>query len=407
MINRRTAFAIIYYWFLISRVIVIIGAYNLDFNPTILQYLYVGALFLLQTMKPNGFVVNRKIDGACGIAMALLIHLILFSFVFVNPQLAEYTKIMFLRQGVFFLVVFTTVYFVIKNEYIECFLKISILALGTVEIFFFVLNISDVLKINILTFFSDELRSRASFGFSHYNTLGAVCTCTIVLIILIKEIYGLTKQYEFGMNLILVVACIMLLGSASRSSILGLIVFFTIKKYIELKKRLAEKRKLVAINFLAILIIGAAIVINYRSINVDALLYESNRFTLFDVALPVFFKSGRTLFGLGLAPNEIYGLNQSGYTTYWLDNGFIYTLITTGWLGLLIYIGIIGYIFRKIELTVRYSQHGECFLAIFGMYIFNTLFEASLFIGGMIPNYIFLPIFMLVSSNCFINKDNM
>lgn len=407
MVKRQTLFSIIYFCFLISRILVIIGVYNLEFDPTLLQYIYVSALFILQLAHPNGFVMNRKFNGACGIAMALLIHLILFSIVFVNPQLAPYTHVVFLRQSLFFLVVFATVYFILENDYIECFLKTSIMALGVVEIVFFALNISDVTQINILTFLSDELRSRISFGFLHYNTLGTICTCTIVLIVLVKEYYMLTKQYEFGVNLVSIIAYIMLLGSASRNSILGLIVFFVIRKYLVLKRKLTNKKLLALINLLVILIVGAAIVINIGSINTDALLQESNRFTLFDVALPTFFNSGRTVIGLGLAANEIYGLNQTIYKTYWLDNGFIYTLVTTGWLGLSIYVGVIIYIFRKLQLTVRHTSSGECFMAILGMYIFNSLFEASLFNGGMIPNYIFLPIFMIVSNDYFINKHNI
>ena len=63
--------------------------------------------------------------------------------------------------------------------------------------------------------------------------------------------------------------------------------------------------------------------------------------TLFSVALPTFFKSNRTWIGLGLASGEIYGQNLTPYKTYWLDNGYIYTLITSGYIGITIYVALI------------------------------------------------------------------
>ena len=58
-------------------------------------------------------------------------------------------------------------------------------------------------------------------------------------------------------------------------------------------------------------------------VSLDGLLLDSNRMTLFSVALPTFFKSNRTWIGLGLASGEIYGQNLTPYKTYWLDNGYI------------------------------------------------------------------------------------
>ena len=116
---------------------------------------------------------------------------------------------------------------------------------------------------------------------------------------------------------------LMLLGSASRNSVTGILIFVLVEIYLNLEKYALGK---IYKNFIKIIIVMAVFIIGFwgmSGISIENLLIESNRMTLFSVALPTFFKSGRTWIGLGLASGEIYGQNLTSYRTYWMDNGYI------------------------------------------------------------------------------------
>ena len=137
---------------------------------------------------------------------------------------------------------------------------------------------------------------------------------------------------------------------------------------------------------------------------IENLLIESNRMTLFSVALPTFFKSGRTWIGLGLASGEIYGQNLTSYKTYWMDNGYIYTLITSGYIGAIIYTLAAVLLLWGIYKMSKENLLGKIIMGIYIMYLFCALFETTLFNGGVVHNYIYIPIFLMCTSNKFIKK---
>ena len=43
-------------------------------------------------------------------------------------------------------------------------------------------------------------------------------------------------------------------------------------------------------------------------------------------------------------------------------------------------------------------------MGIYIMYLFGALFETTLFNGGVVQNYIYIPIFLMCTSNKFIKK---
>ena len=60
-------------------------------------------------------------------------------------------------------------------------------------------------------------------------------------------------------------------------------------------------------------------------------------------------KSGRILIGLGYASNADYGSNLTPYMTSWLDNSYMYYLITTGVIGFAIIMIALVVIWRGLE----------------------------------------------------------
>lgn len=188
----------------------------------------------------------------------------------------------------------------------------------------------------------------------------------------------------------------MLLGSASRSNF-WLNCFSLIEFYFSLEKYVFRKvyKFIIQISIVGIVLIMA--LFGDSRVSLDGLLLDSNRMTLFSVALPTFFKSNRTWIGLGLASGEIYGQNLTPYKTYWLDNGYIYTLITSGYIGITIYVAlIILFLISYWKLKKQNNSMGILAIATFSMYLFSALFETTLFNGGVLLNYLLLPVFLIL-----------
>ena len=136
-------------------------------------------------------------------------------------------------------------------------------------------------------------------------------------------------------------------------------------------------------------------VVNYGIYN---LLDEAQRLHLFTISLPIYLKSGRILFGLGYASNYAFGMGLTNYDVYWLDNGYIYYLISTGILGFGIVMSVV------VILYCNFSKFHNSILkthifSLFVVYLFLSLFEHSLFSSGSIINYPLLVVFFYYLDN--------
>ena len=168
--------------------------------------------------------------------------------------------------------------------------------------------------------------------------------------------------------------------------------------YIKINEVVYIKKDRFIIKFILATIVGVLLLLNFGGGKYEDALMYSNRYTIFYNAIPAFFRSGRTLIGLGLASPEVYGQNLTQYKTYWLDNGYAYTLITTGYIGMIIYGIVILLIFKNLKKASNIYITGKIIFGIYVMYLFGSLFEATLFNGGVLQNYIYIPIFLLYCS---------
>jgi hypothetical protein len=111
----------------------------------------------------------------------------------------------------------------------------------------------------------------------------------------------------------------------------------------------------------------------------------------------MFLQSGKTVLGLGYASTVAYAEGLTPYTTHWLDNGYIYYLVTTGFAGFAVIlsgVGCMGFIvFRQ-----KMLPHGKRLIAVFCVYLYIALLEATLFQSGVIVNYISLPWMLMYCS---------
>lgn len=406
MVKVCRIFSIFYSILLLNRIYVIAGVYTFPMDPSLIQVGYVGMLIMMSIVqiKENNYKITKHMSTMDVAILVLVGYLVLFGFVFVNPPMEQYTKAMVLRQGLFLATVIATVFFVCRNNYFAKVISVSFWIIAAVLLFQFITNINDVAQIDIGRIFNVSSRSRVNFGLGHYNYLGMLCSCEIILGIWIRKFGNKNKLLLF----IIVLASVMLLGSASRNAIFGLIVFSLIEFYFSLEKYALRK----VYKFIIQVSIGVIVLImalfGDSSVSLNGLLLDSNRLALFSVALPTFFKSNRTWIGLGLASGEIYGQNLTPYETYWLDNGYIYTLVTSGYIGMAIYvILIILFLYNYCKLKKQNNAIGTLAIATFSMYLFSALFEATLFNGGVLLNYLLLPIFLMLLDNRFETEDEI
>ena len=399
MVKVKTIFFGMYFLLLWSRIYVIAGMYHLPIDSSLIQVCYVGAILLIEMLSKKN-KISKKIGGMEVAILLLIVYWILFSFVFVNPVMARYTKGVTLRQGLFLAVAIATALFVKKHRIIGEWINISFLTIALVLVVQFAMNISELAYINVGAIFNVSIRSRVNFGLGHYNYLGMLCASEIVLgIWLIKSCEGIKRYFVYG---ICALAVIMLLGSASRNAIFSLIVFALVEAYLNLNNHPLRKLYKLLIKILIVVTILVMILWNNGTLTVENLLLDSNRMTLFSAALPTFMNSGRTWIGLGLASGEIYGENLTPYKTYWLDNGYIYTLVTSGYLGAIIYIVVIVlFLWKFVKLRKKNEPIGNFLLGTFWMYLFGALFETTLFNGGVLHNYFWVPIFLIGTSDYF------
>ena len=398
MIKVSGIFSIFYSLLLLSRIYVIAGVYKLPMDPSLIQVGYVGVLIMVAIVqiKENNYKIKKHLKTMDAASLLLIGYWAIFGFVFVNPPMEQYTKARVLRQGLFLATVIVTALFAYRNNYFMEVISASFWTIAVVLLFQFITNINDVTQIDISSILNVSSRSRVNFGLGHYNYLGMLCSCEVILGIWIRKFKNKNKLSLF----IIALALIMLLGSASRNAIFGLIVFSLIEFYFSLEKYAFRKvyKFIMQISIVGIVLIMA--LFGDSRVSLDGLLLDSNRMTLFSVALPTFFKSNRTWIGLGLASGEIYGQNLTPYKTYWLDNGYIYTLITSGYIGITIYVAlIILFLISYWKLKKQNNSMGILAIATFSMYLFSALFETTLFNGGVLLNYLLLPVFLILLDN--------
>lgn len=74
-------------------------------------------------------------------------------------------------------------------------------------------------------------------------------------------------------------------------------------------------------------------------------------------------------------------------------------MITTGFIGSIIYIVALGAILKNVRRLSECSI-GKNMICIFAVYLYSALFEATLF-TGTIPNYVYMILFLMYGSKYF------
>lgn len=383
-----------------TRVLVIAQVIDSSALTILIQAVYlafVGTLWLLELNKgiyrPTAF---------SGFFVLLASHIVLFCYVFTNPRMPGSLGIG-QAMVLFFLVVVFTAWYVRDRNIQRGFCALCFRLLGiilTVQLF---THFGDVNLSGLSSLFSADQRVRTVFGFGHPNTLGGMCVALFMMFIFMNVCEERRGQGWFIISIdfgLLAVALLMLLCSASRSSLIGLallIAFYcsgrlkTGGKYSRLAYRVSRLVLLMAIAYAISSVLG--------SMSLDSAIVQSNRLTLLDHALPELFRSGRLMVGLGYVSNSSYGMGLTPYNTLWLDNSYVYYLVATGVIGFVLILGSVFCLSYGCLKSVEGSNLQACVQASLISYLFMAFFEVVLLVGNPL-NYFLLPFLLsLICTN--------
>lgn len=390
-INLKMLFILSFAVLLLSRIAVLTENYSISLNPVLIEMLYIFIVAVIVIWKNRGIIRIKKTRDNI-VLVLLLLHVVLFGILFSNPLMKNLINNQFKSQIIFIIIVSISVIAIRSFDAFYEFIECSYYTLSLFLMVKFITHLSDVKISNIMNIMSVDKRIRANFGFGHYNALGAACVLIIMLTLYLRKIQKARKvDYIFA-----VISVIMLLCSASRNAITGIIIFLIAYIIKRMKYSRINPRVVVAIKCLFILLIISTIPFMYE-LNYSEILKISQRSLIFYVAFPLYMKSGRILIGLGYASNADYGSNLTPYMTSWLDNSYMYYLITTGVIGFAIIMIALVVIWRGLEKNKNFEST-EIICCMYYVYMYMGLFEVTIFESGSLLNYVYLPLFIFAAA---------
>ena len=124
----------------------------------------------------------------------------------------------------------------------------------------------------------------------------------------------------------------------------------------------------------------------------------SNRSYNFIYNVPVLVKSGRLWIGLGLiGSGEFYQLPQ--YNTFFVDNYFLYVLMSTGILGLIFMSCFMIYTLKKLINQSNNNLFERLTLIVFGINIFSCLGETCFMYPSFASCFAFTVLYIACASS--------
>lgn len=381
---------------IVSRILVLTGNYNWFIDPVSLEIIYIVAMFAIVLVSSRGYLAIQKGQYLTVLGI-LLVHTLLWGLVFVDSKMTEVVTTHFKSQIMFVVILCVTIWASKQLAAERLLLECAYYALGLVMLTQLVTHFSEVDLSNLANIFTAKDRTRANFGFGHYNALGTSCVCLLVLMDFLSK-RPRSKGKKALDVLFAVMAVVMLLCSASRSAITGLMLYYVMYYSTRLDHWRVSPTTIRVLKGIRALVIVFLLVWAVFGFDVDAFLTVAQRTHLATQTLPMFFDTGKVLLGLGFASNSAYAEGLTPYITYWMDNAYVYYLVATGFAGLTLLLAallLIGLpIFKR-----RKTKEGAAVFSTLAVYAYISLFETTLFNSGGLVNYIYLPWFIFAMSD--------
>ena len=167
-ITQEKLCMILFAFILLSRASITTEFNYVPLNTTAVQTFYSLSMLGLYVSKKISTKKIGTMHWSTALSALLIIYIILFGAIFVNPPLAQYTNGILLRQMLFLMIVFSTVSVTVAYRLFDKMLLTAFYTFSFILFFQFATHITDLGLLNPLTVFSDSSRVRADYGFSHY-----------------------------------------------------------------------------------------------------------------------------------------------------------------------------------------------------------------------------------------------
>lgn len=318
----------------------------------------------------------------------------------------------YLPQALLFYITFILfLRYSIYKDLSENIIVLSSFIIGTFLMISYITHFNGLDVFNNMKYLFSSVRSeryRISYGLNHPNVAGNLCVLYIVLNYLRWQIAkwrigkkNIRKKIkEVYYTIAFFVSVIMLLSTASRSSITGVIVFslslFLIRTYI-------KGNRIWKVFFVMMVI--SVVFMALWSIDFNRALIESNRLINYTVNIPIIIKQHKLLIGFGLVSSGYFGnvgTLVSSLGSSYVDSMYLYILMSTGIIGCVLFffpfIYCLCFYVKKVKGTNYSNRMIPIVLAMIITNLYVSLFETSLLYLSYISSFIY---WIIIVSNRF------
>ena len=345
---------------------------------------------------------SLKVDYCIMLSFFFFLYISFYTFVINNSDFSTLVRTNFIQYFIWILFILATVEFI---EYKQCYDQVIFIIYACIScflVFQYITNF-DSFKIfsNLGLIFNSDVseRYRESYGFSHPNNCGDFCLAGIVIAVLIRTRKNRISSLWLFSDAIKIV---MLLSTSSRGSILGLVLFSSVFCYLIsdrfFLKNIKYRRFLGVLLTIFLIIIFTVLLIAFCDF--QEFLVESNRSYNFSINIPSLVYAGKLFWGVGFIPSAVFGTEffLSNYT--FVDNYYLYVLISTGLTGcIFICCIILSLILHIKKYLFKDSVFYKAIISIICMCFFISFFESELFNPAYLSSYIYMILLLSVASN--------
>ncbi len=241
-------------------------------------------------------------------------------------------------------------------------------------------------------------RYRVTFGFASPDIPACLALCVIICSLLR---YNRCKKIQrMIISFINVIMAIMITSTGCRSQFIALLFIVGMKVYFALSHLKYESHaQKVAIKIAKIVMLVMAVYKvaseYFQTTSLETALTNSNRMGLFEINIPLLVRTGKLLTGLVFASAGRFGEGRIGtYRLYYVDNYYVYILMSSGLLGLLMDIIAMGIVIKAVNKIVlpKNRQVAEILTIMIVINLVMGLFSCAV----IYPNYVHCTLFWAI-----------
>ena len=378
--GKHRAFVLLYFVTMLTLLLDQADALPMGVWLRKIKYLYI--LIMAFACVKRG-TIRKSSRTAFQVLGLLVLHTLLFGFVFTNPRVAEATREHVTQLLIYFCMVGVTYLYVSQNRIFRLFINVSCVVVGTQLLISGLLHPGEFVNPfwGIVQIFTATYRYKTTFGFVHAGFLANECYLMIVLSILFWELNkgktGRGRWLVLGTLLLFDgVAILMLIAAAERAGLIAAALAAAFYLFFSKTDLLGKKKFRLWLPVLIALGLGILFGTGLWSY----IWANSNRSLNISVNYPVFRQVGNLWTGMGYVGSDGFQKANSvfGITTSSLDLYYVYIFFTTGVIGCVIQGSALVLILVKLARRKK-DNLGIALLGIYISMLFLAFWQPSLF----------------------------